>query len=99
MYFPKKSLEKLNVDERITKLRNEKRIDVEDYNIFLRRGTFVKRELEHYQVDEKNYWRNTYVKFALPELKCNDDYVELFECKNFEQWEMRDIEFELTNYF
>ena len=95
MHFPKKSLNKLNVDERITKLRNEKHIDINDYNIFLRRGTFVKRELEHYEKDNVNYWRNLYVKFALPNLKCNDAYTELFECKNFEEWEFQDIEFEL----
>jgi len=100
MHFPKKSLDKLNVDERIIKLRNEKHIDIVDYNVFLRRGTFVKRELEHYTENHKdnktNFWRNSYIKFALPNLKCRDDYVELFESKNFEEWEFQDIEFELS---
>lgn len=96
--FPKKTLEKLNTDERVKKLRNEKRIDVNDYNIFLRNGTFIKREVESYtDDDDKRYWRNNYVKFALPLLKCNDDYLELLECKNFEEWEFQDIEFELSN--
>lgn len=96
--FPKKSLEKLNCDERIKKLRNEKRIDVNDYNVFLRYGTYIKREVESYTDDDgKTYWRNNYVKFALPLLKCDDDYLELIECKNFEEWEFPDIEFELSN--
>jgi len=95
MHFPKKSLDKLNVDERITKLRNEKHIDITDYNIFLRRGTFVKRELEHYKENDTSYWRNIYVKFALPNLKCDEEYIELFVCKNFEEWEFQNIDFEL----
>lgn len=96
--FPKKSLEKLNTDERVKKLQNEKRIDINDYNIFLRNGTFIKREVESYTDDDKKiYWRNNYVKFALPLLKCNNDYLELLECKNFEEWEFQDIEFELSN--
>ena len=112
--FPKKSLDKLNVDERTKKLKNEKQINVEDYNIFLRRGTFVKREVESYTncsnlncqdcreqngkcTKGKKYWRNNYVRFALPDLKCSEDYIELLDCKNFEQWEFHEIEFELLN--
>ena len=96
--FPKKSLEKLNTDERVKKLRNEKGLDINDYNIFLRNGTFIKREVESYSDDSgKTYWRNNYVKFALPNLKCNDDYLDLIECKNFEEWEFPDIDFKLNS--
>jgi len=95
--FPKKSLDKLNTDERVQKLRNEKGLIVSDYNIFLRNGTFIKREVESHNEDGKTYWRNNYVKFALPDLKCNDEYLDLLECKNFEEWEFPDIQFELNN--
>lgn len=98
-HFPKKSLDKLNVDERIVKLQNEKKININDYNIFLRRGTFVKRQLEHYKENETNFWRNVYVKFTLPNLKCSNNYNELIECKNFEEWEFTDIEYEKLNNF
>jgi tRNA(His) 5'-end guanylyltransferase len=98
IHFPKKSIEKSNVDELIIKLKNEKHIDVNDYNIFLRRGTFIKRELENYKDDDNiNYWRNSYVKFALPNLKCTDEYEELFNCKNYEEWEFTEIDFELSS--
>jgi len=97
-YFPKKSLDKLNTTERVEKLRKEYNIDVNDFNIFLRNGTFVKRQLSKYtNYDGESFWRNIYVRFALPNYCCAENYYNLLLEKNFEEWEYQDIEFELVS--
>ena len=99
-YFPKKSLEKLNTQQRIHKLKTEKNLDIYDFNPFLRNGTFIKRELKSYKdYDNNSYWRNVYVRFALSKFCCNDDYIDLLKCKNFQEWEFQNIEIELLNEF
>jgi len=99
-YFPKKSLDKLNTQQRVEKLKSERDLDVNDFNPFLRYGTFIKRELRHYKDENKqNFWRNIYVRFALPNLCCSEDYIDLFKCKNFEEWEYQNIDFELISEF
>lgn len=98
-HFPKKSLDKLNTLQRIEKLKKERNLDIYDFNPFLRNGTFIKRELESITDDGKTYWRNKYVRFALSDFKCNSDYIDILKCKNFEEWEFHDIEFELSNTF
>ena len=98
-HFPKKSVNKLNTKQRIEKLNKERNLDVYDFNPFLRNGTFIKRKLQSYTDNGKTYWKNEYVRFSLPNFKCNSDYIDLLKCKNFEEWEYKDIEFELINTF
>ena len=96
-YFPKKSLDKLNTTQRVEKLKKEKNLDVEDFNVFLRHGTFIKRQLQKFTENDKSFWRNVYVRFALPKFVCNEDYIDLIKEKNFEEWEYQNIEFELIS--
>ena len=98
-HFPKKSLDKLNTSQRIEKLKQERILDINDFNPFLRNGTFVKRELVSHKEGEQTYWRNSYVRFALTKFECNTDYLDLIKCKNFQEWEFQNIEFELLGEF
>lgn len=86
-YFPKKSLEKQSTIERKNRLLNEANINTESFNVFLRHGTFVKRALVSYNENNENnqiYFRNKYVRFALPELACDKIYYDIIESKNFD---------------
>lgn len=96
-YFPKKSLDKLNTTQRVEKLKKEKNLDVNDFNVFLRYGTFIKRQLCKITEDDKTFWHNVYVRFALPKFACNQDYIDLIKEKNFEEWEYQNIDFELIS--
>jgi tRNA(His) 5'-end guanylyltransferase len=96
-YFSKKSLEKQSTKERKLRLLDEAGIDVDSFNTFLRYGTFVKRELEKFEKDNKPFWRNVYVRFSLPSLKCEKNYYDLLESKNFQDWELLDVEVELLS--
>ena len=97
--FTKKSIVNLSTTEIANKLKNEYNNDVDDYNVFLRNGTYVKRKLVQHEEDGKTYWYNDYVRFALPNIKCEQSYYDLFDCKNFQEWEFEDIDFELLGKF
>ena len=99
-HFSGESLNNMDVNQRIDKLKNERNFDVNDFNSFLRNGTFIKRELVTQQNENKEtMWYNQYIRFALPNLECNQDYIDLFKCKNFQEWEYQNIVFELLNNF
>jgi hypothetical protein len=98
-FFSKKSIDGMNTKERIQELKNKKNIDIEDYNIFLRNGTFIKRERVQKEEQGKKFWRNNYVRFALPGIKCNTIYYDLLVSKNFQESEFQDVEFELLSQF
>lgn len=97
--FTKKSIVNLSTTEIAEKLKIEYKNDVDDYNVFLRNGTYVKRKLVQHIEDGKTYWFNDYIRFALPNIKCEQSYYDLFDCKNFQEWEFKDIDFELLGKF
>lgn len=90
-YFSKKSLEKQSTKERKLRLLDEAGVDVDSFNVFLRHGTFVKRALTTYNENNNTYYRNKYVRFALPELKCEKVYYDLVESKNFDSSEYTEL--------
>jgi len=94
-YFNKKNMNKLSYYNIFDTLYSNYNIHIDDYNIFLRNGTYIKRELKHQDVGNKKYWYNTYVRFALPDIKCNTSYHDLLVCKNFQPWEFTDLELQL----
>jgi tRNA(His) 5'-end guanylyltransferase len=97
--FTKKTLVNLSTTEIADKLKKEYKNDVDDYNVFLRNGTYVKRKLIQHKVDDKIFWYNDYVRFALPNIKCKQSYYDLFDCKNFQEEDFQDIDFELLGKF
>ncbi len=97
--FTKKTIVNLSTTEIANKLKDEYNNDVNEYNVFLRNGTYVKRKLVQHEEDGKTYWYNDYVRFALPNIKCESSYYDLFDCKNFQEWEFQDIDFELLGKF
>jgi tRNA(His) 5'-end guanylyltransferase len=96
-YFTKKAILNLSTSQRVELLHKDRKIKIDDYNIFLRHGTFIKRELVDFEKDGQQHYRNEYIRFALPDLKCNESYYDLLQCKNYQQWEFQDIPFELTS--
>ncbi len=98
-WFSKKDIINLNTSQLKDKLKQEFNNDVDDYNVFLRNGTYVKRELVSHVDNGKTYWYNSYIRFALPNIKCETSYYDLFDCKNFQEWEFQDIDFELLSKF
>ena len=91
-YFTKKLFEPINTEQQVNDLLYKKNININDYNIFLRHGTFIKH------VDENNtIYLGNYIRMALPDLKCSNDYIDLLETKNFEQSKFLNIDFELLS--
>jgi tRNA(His) 5'-end guanylyltransferase len=97
--YTKKSIVNCSTSKIVEKLKNEYNNDIDDYNVFLRNGTYVKRKLVQHEKDGKIYWYNDYIRFALPNIKCETSYYDLFDCKNFQEWEFQDIDFELLGKF
>ena len=95
-HFPKKTLTNITTNERINKLQNEG-IDVYDYNHTLLYGTYIKRKLVKYVDTDKEYTRNKFVSFTMPDIKCNFDYVDILYNQTLDLDDFPECEFELVS--
>ncbi len=83
---------------KVHRLKEEHKLDISDFNMYLQYGTFIKRQFETFVEEDITYWRNAYVRFTLPKFVCSQSYIDLLKCKNFSVNDFNDIDYELKLY-
>ena len=96
-YFSNESLAQLDTFEKSSKLNSVYNIDVDIYSVFIRYGTFVKRELVRFSYDDQVYSKYNFIRFALPNLTPTEEYYNMLCSKNCELWEYLEFEPELLS--